>query len=655
MGGQRKSTGKAKAKADAKEKPKAKAAGRTPSVKAAQGQAPTLDAAYEERSVLLFQDDSERIQSAELSLRAVLSEREESHFGAAALMQAVNHARQLEGFDVALLEAAQKTLEARIEDEESRKQAVASPAGPAKLQLKHLIRAERESVFPDLQDRSVLPPLPEEPTPGEQAPEGGDEDNDSDMDGGHDEEKVREVVEQLFDAIDDGDLKKVTSLLALEVCGGQPVPIDITDHDGNTLLSDAACYGETEIAMLLLSKGAEPDTRNNLGRTPLWRACYNGHFAVAELLLKSGADSTLCNNVGEAPGKYGSPETKALIAEWDTALTGELRERRLLTLEESGVHAGGTTGTPATTPRGSRKRSKAGPLTLTKEQEDRLTKAIDAIFRLYDADSDGMIGRLEFLTAAEEEASLTRRAFGGQEKKAAMIWFKGMYAFREEFLDAKKADLAMKSGERPTSEAHVEWVCDLARRFRNLRLPREAKEPPAWPIKIGLRKLSQAIDTAHYFGRVPLVVCNGMEQPERFLVYSGEAIIDAMQVLNELYVKKSKPLERVQLDLKQALLAAMETHGFGLSLHVRMGTSACDFKSTLCAHGKFPAEVFGGSRRWNEAELRKHFPEPTVIIQQDFRVIVSTSFSMKEALKHLPKALPHFEEMAIIEIDKETN
>ena len=51
----------------------------------------------------------------------------------------------------------------------------------------------------------------------------------------------------------------------------------------------------------------------------------------------------------------------------------------------------------------------------------------------------------------------------------------------------------------------------------------------------------------------------------------------------------------------------METHGLGLSLHVRLGESACDFNS-FCSAGLFPAEVFGGPRRWTDEEA-SWFPQ----------------------------------------------
>merc|ERR1712070_1038527 len=98
----------------------------------------------------------------------------------------------------------------------------------------------------------------------------------------------------------------------------------------------------------------------------------------------------------------------------------------------------------------------------------------------------------------------------------------------------------------------------------------------------------------------------------------------------------------------------MDSHGHGLWLQISMGSTACDFKGTFCCPGKFPAEVFGGVSRWNNDEVHKHFPDPMVYMQDDFKVIVTTAFSLLEAQEHLEPALPYFSDMAIIEIDEKT-
>jgi len=49
----------------------------------------------------------------------------------------------------------------------------------------------------------------------------------------------------------------------------------------------ASLYGDLEVVKLLLEKGANIDTVNNRGRTPLYWASRNGHLEVVKLLEKA--------------------------------------------------------------------------------------------------------------------------------------------------------------------------------------------------------------------------------------------------------------------------------------------------------------------------------------------------------------------------------
>ena len=50
--------------------------------------------------------------------------------------------------------------------------------------------------------------------------------------------------------------------------------------------------GHEAVVKLLLEQGAEVESKDEDGRTPLWRAARNGHEAVVKLLLEKGADNS---------------------------------------------------------------------------------------------------------------------------------------------------------------------------------------------------------------------------------------------------------------------------------------------------------------------------------------------------------------------------
>jgi len=387
-------------------------------------------------------------------------------------------------------------------------------------------------------------------------------------------EDPEKFIDKLFEGVGDGDLKVVRECLDKYRDTEQQVPVDVADHEGNTPLSEASCYGEVEIMQLLLERRAHPDVRNDLGRTPIWRACYNGHLEAVQLLLQNGADKYITNNLGEAPGKYGTKETKQEIISWDD---GQMKERRA---------------------------------TLGLDKRDCMAQ--------------------EWNYRRERKASKTRAS---QDFDSIAIDPSGLI----EALFQDKDNAVLRA--------------TFAKRFQKATTPNAVLQEPEWPIKIQLQQMGIAIDTAFKFGKVPMIVCNGMDYPEQYLQYTGEALIDAKKILNEVFCLKRKTVNDMRFELNEKLLKAMDTHGHGLMLQIRMGNSACNFKQTFCQPGLFPAEVFGGPAKWHEAEVKKHFPSPMIVMQPEFRFIITTAFSLSEAMEHLPDALPYFKEMAIIEIE----
>ena len=63
----------------------------------------------------------------------------------------------------------------------------------------------------------------------------------------------------------------------------------------------AAYFGHVEIVKLLLERGANPNAKNNIGRTPLHYAAQEGCVDVVRVLLERGADPWIADKGGHIP------------------------------------------------------------------------------------------------------------------------------------------------------------------------------------------------------------------------------------------------------------------------------------------------------------------------------------------------------------------
>ena len=96
---------------------------------------------------------------------------------------------------------------------------------------------------------------------------------------------------EIYDAAQLGDAKKVEALL-----NANPDLVNAKDQNsGGTPLFFAAGYSHKDIVELLLSKGADVNVKDNLGRTLL----FNSNKDIAELLLSKGADINVKDNLGQ--------------------------------------------------------------------------------------------------------------------------------------------------------------------------------------------------------------------------------------------------------------------------------------------------------------------------------------------------------------------
>jgi len=82
-----------------------------------------------------------------------------------------------------------------------------------------------------------------------------------------------------------------TLLLLLGAKGGKRVRINERNpqHEGYTLLAEAAALGHNRVVKLLLERGAAPDTSTDSGFTPLTLALRAGHDGTAQILVNGGA------------------------------------------------------------------------------------------------------------------------------------------------------------------------------------------------------------------------------------------------------------------------------------------------------------------------------------------------------------------------------
>ncbi|GGP19728.1 hypothetical protein GCM10007981_04580 [Thermocladium modestius] len=104
-----------------------------------------------------------------------------------------------------------------------------------------------------------------------------------------------QLDKELLEAAEYGDAKKVKTLLE---AGADP---NTKDEYGSTPLHWAALKGHLDVVELLLKHGADPNVKDEDGSTPLHDAAWNGHADVVELLLKHGADPNVKDEDGSTP------------------------------------------------------------------------------------------------------------------------------------------------------------------------------------------------------------------------------------------------------------------------------------------------------------------------------------------------------------------
>jgi outer membrane protein OmpA-like peptidoglycan-associated protein/ankyrin repeat protein len=108
--------------------------------------------------------------------------------------------------------------------------------------------------------------------------------------------QAQNINEQLCNAATDGNLAKVSALLA------KGADVNARDGHGNTpLMLTAAMNGNKQVAEAMLAKGADVRAMNEAKQTALYLAARRGFVDIIEMLAAKGADLNARDADGKAP------------------------------------------------------------------------------------------------------------------------------------------------------------------------------------------------------------------------------------------------------------------------------------------------------------------------------------------------------------------
>lgn len=118
--------------------------------------------------------------------------------------------------------------------------------------------------------------------------------------------------EKLFKAIENKNLDTIKFLIS------KGADVNTKDKYGDTPLHDSSNSGHLMISTFLIEKGADININNKNGETPLHKSAYHGHFEVAELLINKGANINAVDIANLTPLNFaiwGLTSLEALLSE----------------------------------------------------------------------------------------------------------------------------------------------------------------------------------------------------------------------------------------------------------------------------------------------------------------------------------------------------
>lgn len=114
-----------------------------------------------------------------------------------------------------------------------------------------------------------------------------------------------------FDLARQGETEKLLALI------GEGLPVDLTDHKGDSLLILASYSGHNDLARGLVERGATVDRLNDQGQSALTCTVFRQNAELSRFLLEAGADPKLGpQNAWAVTGMFDLPAMRALIEEY---------------------------------------------------------------------------------------------------------------------------------------------------------------------------------------------------------------------------------------------------------------------------------------------------------------------------------------------------
>ena len=108
------------------------------------------------------------------------------------------------------------------------------------------------------------------------------------------------IIEALFEAINKNDMKKFTNCLDSKDKNNNKVDVNMVDEESEmSALHYAVDRGVKEAVEILLKRGANVNSQDIDGMTPIMYAAVCDHIEIIQLLKEAKADLTLKNTDGE--------------------------------------------------------------------------------------------------------------------------------------------------------------------------------------------------------------------------------------------------------------------------------------------------------------------------------------------------------------------